>query len=607
MFITILLFIWLKSGIKIDHFQVGQLEVKQLYISLDKKFSITANKLMIPKTKSTPHMGDIKKVFHRVRVLLTFFDFIAIDEIMFKNLKYKIIYVNGTLHIESDLYTISGILQKENKKIEASILEFQLKNEPITLAGELSYDYKNRYLEMHGTYNAFGIEGKYKAFKKRDTIEVDLLSETFTNLKPIIKRFHLEPVIEEWILERVPAQNYKLNHLKVYMKLNKENEIEFDFNKLYGEIVFHNAQIVFHKKLPPIDVEHIVLHYQEGGLYFTLHKPTYLKREMCGSYVNIVDLSEENVTLHLDLKMKTPLDNEVQKILHAYGLKIPLQFANKHSTVTMKMAIPLCVTCDYEMKTDVEVVLQKGELKYGSIVVPLQKGRGTYRDDEGVKLDLTFAKGNVTVQEVLLPIKGGSLEHSSMQGVLYVDGGEIRDLKGYNNLVALINTLPALTTFSSPGFSEKGFKFSKGKVDYSLKESGVFDVTALSLKGDSSTVVGQGELDTNCKLLDFTLAIQVARNLGKVVGNIPLLGYILLGEDNSMTLGVNVYGTIDAPKVEPTTGQEVLMLPFNLLKRTLKSPIQMFSEQNTTMPLEEIEDIRAFKQEVNSTLSDSFE
>ena len=125
----------------------------------------------------------------------------------------------------------------------------------------------------------------------------------------------------------------------------------------------------------------------------------------------------------------------------------------------------------------------------------------------------------------------------------------MKDFKAYNNTIALINTLPALATLQDPGFSKQGFKIKKGVAEYRMirGEKIIFD--SIYIKGSSSTIVGKGEIDLKKKTIDIKLAIKIAKTLGKVVGNIPLLGYILMGEDKSMTLGLKIEGTLDKPKV----------------------------------------------------------
>ena len=43
-------------------------------------------------------------------------------------------------------------------------------------------------------------------------------------------------------------------------------------------------------------------------------------------------------------------------------------------------------------------------------------------------------------------------------------------MKAYNNLIALLNTVPSLALFKSPGFDEKGYKIGSGDFVFSMKD-----------------------------------------------------------------------------------------------------------------------------------------
>lgn len=77
------------------------------------------------------------------------------------------------------------------------------------------------------------------------------------------------------------------------------------------------------------------------------------------------------------------------------------------------------------------------------------------------------------------------------------------------------------------------------------------------------------------KTIDIELGIQVARELGKVVGSIPLVGYILVGKDKSVTVGLNVTGSLDKPKVSVSAAKDILSYPLELIKRTIEAPVQL--------------------------------
>jgi hypothetical protein len=168
------------------------------------------------------------------------------------------------------------------------------------------------------------------------------------------------------------------------------------------------------------------------------------------------------------------------------------------------------------------------------------------------------------------------------KGKIIIEGGIMSDFKAYNNTLAFINTLPALATFSSPGFSNKGFKIEEGVAEYrKIGDKIIFD--SIYVKGESATIVGKGELNLKKNTINMNMAIQTARELGKVVGSIPVLGYILMGEDKSMTAGLKITGSLDKPKVETSATKELLSLPFDIIKRTIQSPVHALKKKKSKM------------------------
>jgi len=164
-----------------------------------------------------------------------------------------------------------------------------------------------------------------------------------------------------------------------------------------------------------------------------------------------------------------------------------------------------------------------------------------------------------------------------MKGEIIVEGGALSGFKAYNNTIALLNTLPALATLNNPGFSEDGFRIKEGVVEYRMyKDKIIFD--SIYIRGNSSTIVGKGSLNLKNKTINIKLAIQTARELGKLVGKVPLLGYILMGKDKSITIGLTIRGTLNKPIVKTSAAQDILTLPLQIIKRTLESPIYIMNK-----------------------------
>jgi len=97
------------------------------------------------------------------------------------------------------------------------------------------------------------------------------------------------------------------------------------------------------------------------------------------------------------------------------------------------------------------------------------------------------------------------------------------------------------------------------------------------LEGKSSTVAGEGTIDTKSGKVKVDLAIKTAREVGKVFGNLPIVGYIVFGEDKSLTTGIEVRGTLGEPIVKTHPIRDAIFYPLDLLRRTIASPARLGS------------------------------
>jgi len=163
------------------------------------------------------------------------------------------------------------------------------------------------------------------------------------------------------------------------------------------------------------------------------------------------------------------------------------------------------------------------------------------------------------------------------KGHIIIEGGVMKGFEAYNNTLAFINTLPALAVLQNPGYSKKGLSIEEGVAEYRQIAIHKIIFDSIYIKSSSATIVGKGELDLKTRSIHMNLAIQVARELGKVVGNVPLLGYILMGENKSITVGLKITGTIDNPVVSTSGTKDMLLLPLDILKRTLESPAHILN------------------------------
>ena len=838
------LFAWLKYGIHTDHFQVGQYEIDGLYIKLDKKLTLRADKIILPETKRKPSFENIDKTFDKIKYLFTYFDYIELDEIDFKNNKLKFLFVDNILYITSDDYEIAGNIERQGKKLIADISLLYIKKEKINIVGKLKYFLNKDRLETEGEFEAYHIKGNFAAFKEGDSVSFAIKSDAFSDLKTVTDKLPIKEIVKGWIADKIRAKEYKLNSLVGKAQI-VNNALKMDFNALLGDATLRHVKIRYKDELDPVIAQEVKLLYKNRALYFDIKKPTYKDRDLDGSKVSISNMKKGKIALlHLDLLVKSEIDEAVHEILRAYHLNIPVTEKGKAVSADINLTIPLKKKyksleekAKHKVKALIDIQLSEGDVSINNIFkLPVLGGqvhydqgiialknihvkekwyegfvngkiylkpkkadlklqvkhfhlgnsKDTYFDlknkdlalkidygkhileiptlkikivrsekefkiqlldlktitpylkkmdieIDGGKLDIVTkdfktytytgtlkrnscffydrndichtrvpCKGKISKNEFIfqafndrlyinvvksimrvnnlnidlkeffdsreknmrastssrkrktihiigkkskirykeytlvtdnynikitpngditavgnlgkdkvkfvkrgknitieaLRIKDRLLHplinfrglhngrysfkshgnpNKTMYGEIIIEGGVMRDFKAYNNTLAFINTLPALATLNNPGFSKKGFMIKHGIAKYrKIKNKIIFDT--IHIEGTSASIVGKGVIDLKKKTINMNLAIQTARELGKVVGSIPVLGYILMGEDKSMTVGLKITGSLSKPVVKTSATKELLKLPLDLIKRTFQSPAHITNQ-----------------------------
>jgi len=831
------LFTWLKYGIHTDRLTFGKFAVEGLYIKLDKKLTLKADKIITPSSKARPSFENIDKTFDQIKYILTYFDYIELSEVDFNNNKLKFLFADNILYITTDDYEIAGNIERKGSRLVADVSLLYLKKEKVNIVGKLKYFLNKDRLETEGSFEGFNITGNFAAFKDKDLISFALKSGEFFDLKTLTDKLPLKEVIKSWMAEKIVAKEYKL-HSFIGKAHVVDKKVKIDIHSLRGEAILKDVKVTYQDTLEPVYAEEVKLIYKERSLFFDLKNPVYRGRDLQGSSVSISNMKKGKIALlHLDLHVKSEIDQVVHDVLKAYKLHIPVIQKGSPCIADINLTIPLKKKyksakekAKHKVKAIVDVKLGKGvvtlnktlplgilngavhykkgtvslhdvklrekwyagtvngqialkpkraDLKVKVDRLTLGNKKNTYFKIENKMLDVTVAYGkhqvsipalglqflrqeketvvklsdlkkikpylkkmdiemdgghldirtkdfkhfsyagilkrnscffydnnkvchtqvpckgevskntftflafnnrlnidianaiikvnrlnidlkaffksrekvksghspagskklrikgtksklryneytlvtdsyNITVRpngnvqavghlkddtvrlshskhslkveairiqdQLLHPLinfnglKGGRYTFKlhgdpkrTMYGEIIIEGGVMKDFKAYNNTLAFINTLPALATLHNPGFSKKGFTIKKGVAKYrKVGDRIIFD--NIHIEGTSANFVGTGEIDLKKQTINMNMAIQTAREFGKVVGSIPLLGYILMGDDKSMTIGLKITGSLSQPKVETSASKELLKLPLDIIKRTLTSP-----------------------------------
>jgi len=212
----------------------------------------------------------------------------------------------------------------------------------------------------------------------------------------------------------------------------------------------------------------------------------------------------------------------------------------------------------------------------GNIVFDLEGGVFTL---EGKKLDGVFMSAlveNAQFEKGYMSVAAkGTFDKFS--ALFKIEDSVVKKFKALQNILAFVNTIPALITFSLPEYDRRGLPLSSAVIGI-VMEGGVATVESLEIKSPEINIAGRGWIDfpQNRIDMDFNLITQAGTNIKKI----PLAGFILAGGEKKPSATVKVSGDLHDPKVENSYLQETVTLPFAILLRTLALPLHLVKSMN---------------------------
>ncbi len=245
----------------------------------------------------------------------------------------------------------------------------------------------------------------------------------------------------------------------------------------------------------------------------------------------------------------------------------------------------------------------EGTLFYQTLQLPCRAYRAKIETDPFyVKFLTTHRSGEIhgIVTKKSLHVAGDDLPDDVIRGLTTLDAvhggtfsfeakGEPKRFKGtilmqdttwsknalYNNVLATLNTIPAVLSLKNPGFSKKGFKIKKGAIDYRFEAPTLF-IDTIALEGDSANITGAGRIDFDTRAITLKMQVHFLESLTSVLSKIPVAGYLIFGDDGTIAITLNIHGPLENPNVSTETAKDIIKAPLNILQRTLTLPFKLF-------------------------------
>ncbi len=394
---------------------------------------------------------------------------------------------------------------------------------------------------LHITYNDFTL---LQMEKVDDTILIDLLQ----------KKIHLQKLgFHYWIEDKKVTIDH-LEDLTLYSTLLKKLKIT------QGSLTY-----ILPKQI----------------IFVNFQKPysPFFKKEAIKDFMLTVNLKQKEAKLNdfatIDFK------NGVKASLHDVGIDLthfksdgnPQKLVAKLQNVALRYK---------KHHLFIKEGLFRSAKKGFTLIAHTQKGTIQVKKSTKVTIqasNLTAATLNAVIgknifYQGIYQIKAAGTK-DEIQGRLFIMEGYLKDLKLINNFMAFINTIPALITLSDPGFDKTGLLVKNGTIDFIYTDNTLI-LSDIKLRSVSMDIVGSGIIDLKAKTVKMRLELQTLKNVAKVIKNIPLAGYILLGKDGTISTAVEVYGSLEDPKFRSLLPSDTIKMPFNIIKRTLELPFKLF-------------------------------
>jgi len=375
------LFAWIIYGIDIDKLSFGKYQINGLYIKLNKKLTLHVNKVVIPQTKNSSSIIKIDEAFSKLKYLFTYFDYIELNEINFKNNKLEILFIDNLLYIATNEYEVAGEINKKGDLLIADISLFYIKKENIRVSGKVKYYIKKNRIELTGEFNAYSINGNFAAFKENEIISFALNSKEFSDLKTITDRLPIKDILKSWIAYKIVGKKYRLESFSGNGKI-KDGELEINLESLRGLAIANDVTLKFKDELQPVLSDELQIKYRDSSLFFTLKNPTYNGRDLNGSRVSIISFKKDDIPkLKLNLHVMSNIDDNLKELLNAYHINIPISQKGELVNADVNISIPLKKTTKYKINALVDAKVVNSKLLFDNgFKLGVQEGNVTYVD-----------------------------------------------------------------------------------------------------------------------------------------------------------------------------------------------------------------------------------
>jgi hypothetical protein len=324
--IFVILILTLLQGVRINSLSLPFVEVTQLYIKLDKKLIVSIKDLKIKaKHETSSSYEELQNYIDLLPIVETLFDSISIQKIHYENDVARILFKNSLFYVDTKYLSIDSSVKNLSNNILFEIKELIFKDFDIEFQGSLEVNLGKNSYDFFGNYESKGINGNAKLRIIDNELFYRISSKPTHSIAFFMDylntKVSIEPEVSDWIYKNIVATEYKIEYLE-----GKINLKTFDYfpKSMRGKAIAKNATITFNQEAPPAFAEEVTVLLSDDTLSFKLKNGSYQQKPIENSKVYIYNLLTTDTGIVVELDSNLLLDNEIQKILKAFNINIPL-------------------------------------------------------------------------------------------------------------------------------------------------------------------------------------------------------------------------------------------------------------------------------------------
>ena len=184
----------------------------------------------------------------------------------------------------------------------------------------------------------------------------------------------------------------------------------------------------------------------------------------------------------------------------------------------------------------------------------------------------------------LSKFKNGTLDFSvkgnfnDYEGLFYIKKTTMKDYILLNNILAFVNTIPSLITFSLPGYNSKGLYVKNAYIKFhSIKH--ILHISDIYLNSKEIKIIGKGKASVKYNNIDLILNLKT--DLASNISKVPLVGYLIF-DGKSLSTSLKVTGKLTDPKIKTRIAKDIAVAPLNIILRTITLPYKLIKDATST-------------------------